>query len=204
MLIYYTNKKMSKITKSQNTNIEIVDAPILKKVSKPKKPRSSGTMRQVREAPEGDVSHVMKRKPEKQEREEKQESVTKSTTATETDKNLDKKIRFCLNFLRVNTKNNLLNAFVREDILEYEKLKKTEFVEPVNFYQLNDEFKLKYNMYMASKNFKFVKNEKNTTIACPNCKSLDVIVQYKQFLAGDEVETEVIQCNYCGGVYTNL
>lgn len=182
---------MSKINKSQNKIIETDDAP--KKTSRAKNPQAKRDTTKQRNSEAGKQVAVEESVP-----------VASSTTTTETDKNLDKKIRFCLNFLRVNTKNSLLNAFVREDILEYEKLKNAEFVEPVNFYQLNDEFKLKYSMYMASKNFKFVKNEKNSTIACPNCKSLDVIVQYKQFLAGDEVETEVIQCNYCGGVYTNL
>lgn len=117
---------------------------------------------------------------------------------------IDSKVRHCLNFLRATSKNKLLNAFIRKDIEQYEQLKGKSFNEPVDFYQINDEFKSKYNLYLSGKGLKFTKNEKNTTISCPNCKSLDVIVQYKQFLSGDEVETEIIQCNYCGGMYTNL
>lgn len=117
---------------------------------------------------------------------------------------IDNKVRMCLGFMRTSGKNKLLNAFIREDINEYEKTTGKTFNEPVDFYQLNDEFKTRYNLYLSSQNLKFTKHEKNATIACPNCKSHDVIVQYKQFLSGDEVETQVIQCNYCGGVYTNL
>lgn len=120
------------------------------------------------------------------------------------DKNMDNKVRMCLNFLRISAKNKLLNSFLREDIIEYESQTGQKFNEPVDFYKINDEFKARYNISLTSKNLKFTKNEKNITISCPNCKSTDVIVQYKQFLSGDEVETEVIQCNYCGGVYTNL
>lgn len=117
---------------------------------------------------------------------------------------IDNKVRLCLNFLKINTKNKLLNSFLREDIEQYEKLMGKDFVEPVEFYQMHPEFSQKYNLYLMSKNLAFTKNEKNTSVTCPNCKSSDVNVTYKQFLSGDEVETQVIQCNYCGGTYTNL
>lgn len=132
-----------------------------------------------------------------------QNSNTPSMRETGTDKETDNKVRACLNFLRMTTKNRLLNSFLREDITEYEHITGTKFAEPVNFYQLNDQFKSTYNLHLASTNLKFTKNEKNTTITCPNCKSTDIIVQYKQLLSGDEVETEIIQCNYCGGSFTN-
>lgn len=121
-----------------------------------------------------------------------------------TDNEINEKVKSCLNYLKSGTKNKLLNSFLKEDIIEYEKSGK-KFNNPLDFYQTNDSLKVFYDQYLLSKNINIVKQNKNTTnIVCPNCKSSDITIQYKQFLSGDEVETQIINCNYCGGSYTNL
>lgn len=117
---------------------------------------------------------------------------------------MDNKVKQCLIYLNSNFKNKLLNSFIKQDIEELEK-SGINFISPEQFYQLNDTFNNIYQLYIKNIDNTIIKQDKsNQHVICPNCKSTDVTVQYSQLLFGDEIETEIINCKYCGGTFTNL
>jgi DNA-directed RNA polymerase subunit M/transcription elongation factor TFIIS len=117
---------------------------------------------------------------------------------------MDNKVRQCLMYINSNYKNKLLNAFIKQDIEDLEN-SGIEFTSPEQFYKLNPKFSEIYNQYIINSDNTLIKQDKsNQHIVCPNCKSTDVTIQYSQLLFGDEVETEIISCKYCGGNFTNM
>lgn len=117
---------------------------------------------------------------------------------------MDDKVKMCLQYIGKDMRNKLLNSLIKRDIEELEQ-SGVEFTTPEQFYQLNKEFRDSYEQHSISKNVKISLQDKSGLhVACQNCKSKDIIVQYSQMLFGDEVETEIISCNYCGASFTNL
>jgi DNA-directed RNA polymerase subunit M/transcription elongation factor TFIIS len=117
---------------------------------------------------------------------------------------MDNKVRQCLMYINSNYKNKLLNAFIKQDIEDLEN-SGIEFTSPEQFYKLHPKFSEIYNQYIINSDNTLIKQDKsNQHVVCPNCKSTDVTIQYSQLLFGDEVETEMISCKYCGGTFTNM
>lgn len=113
---------------------------------------------------------------------------------------MDSKIKQCLNFVQYSYKNKLLNTLLKQDIEELEKT--TPFEYPEQFYEKNDHIVVAYNELKKLNEIKIEKEKMG--MVCPKCKSDNIIIRYSQMLHGDEVETQEIFCNFCGGSFTNL
>jgi len=114
----------------------------------------------------------------------------------------EEQIAICTAFLQTTKKNKLLVKFLKEDIEAIEKITKTKFTDPTEFYEVNTHIKPIYDELLHIKNFK-MEREKGTE-RCEACGSENVIVRYIQVLSGDEVETREVSCRDCGAIRDNM
>jgi len=113
---------------------------------------------------------------------------------------MEKQIKMCLDFVRSSYQVKSLNTYLKADIEEIQQI--VDFKYPQQFYEVNPFFKVVYDELNRIDNIKIQKI--SSEVKCPKCGSDDVSMRIDQFLAGDEVTTQTIYCNFCGGTFNDL